>query len=107
MFTDEEKILKIGMILKVDSIRLTDHLNFFADRFTSTRNTLIDAELAQWVLVKGNFTRIKAMEANFGAEIGPDDSKRDVRENLESLLLLAYAEWYAPSGSMQFTIERG
>lgn len=98
-FTDEEKILKIGMILNTDSIYLESHFSAFSDYFTTTRNALIDAELATWVLVKGNFVKIKPMEANFGAEIGFDDSKDDVRKNLESLLLLGRAAWYNSAGS--------
>lgn len=105
--TDEAKILKIGKILKIDSIRLVAHLDYFESYFTAERNAQIDTALADWLLIKDDFSYIKPMESNKGYGENSDSSKQSAIEDLESLLLLEYADWYSSSGSVQIELSRG
>lgn len=99
-FTDEGKILKIGKIFRVDSIRLTDHFNYFSDYFTTERNSQIDAELESWILVKDKYVYFYPTETNKGFKKNPNDAKQDVKDYLASLCLFEYADWYQSGFSL-------
>ena len=107
MALSESNILKICQVLKINSIDLNDHLDFYATYFTTERNTQITTELDSWDLVKGDFVKVHPVERNYGVEINSNNAKDDVRSNLESLLMLSRATWYQGSGFGQVTFERG
>ena len=104
MALSEENELKVCKILGVTYTDLDHQLSLLSTDFTSERQSQVETELDRWDAGAGTkFTKIKANERNFGAEIDPEREKNDIRKNIA--YLLERPDW-ASGGSNSSRLER-
>lgn len=85
-FTPTQKTLLCRILLVTPRV-LNAQLDYLGADLTADIQTAVSDELDRWESgVGGNFTRIQPKDANFGAEINPEDAKADIRTNIFVLL---------------------
>jgi hypothetical protein len=98
MALTEANELKVCKILGVLYQDLEYQLALLSTDFTSERQSQVETELDRWDAGAGTkFTKIKANERNFGAEIDPEREKNDIRKNIA--YLLERPDWAGGSSS--------
>ena len=85
---DDTQQAKLIKILRIDAITLSGHLIYVAEQITDEMKTEVVAAIAEWGTgtISRNTTRIKAMEANFGAEINPNDVRKIIQNEIADYL---------------------
>lgn len=91
-FTEAQE-LKICRIIGIDSITLNSYLDTYAEHITAEVETQVGALILEYYPASGsnpsrNVTNIKAMEANFGAEINSGSLRSIIKKEIATLLYL-------------------
>jgi hypothetical protein len=86
-FTEEE-VTDFCEILETNSDYLRGHLDYHAALITDSDKTKVLAYVTTWQTGSNSTdtTRIQAMDANFGANINPEDLRNILRKRIAALL---------------------
>jgi hypothetical protein len=76
----------VARILNMPPVFIANQITYLQDSFTSQVETDIEAELVRWDGVSTDFVRVHPRERNYGAELNPEDEKRDIRQNIATML---------------------